>query len=243
MYEGSVAELHRWPVKSLRGEQVDAARFDDRGMAGDRAYALIDQRERRRGSVLTVRQNQQMLSWGSAYGSTVVDAAAPPVLRGPDGTRWSWTDPDLPGALTESFGLPLELRTADGQQDRGPTVLVTIEASRASLEQELGAPVELDRFRTNVHLTLDAPAFAEEDWGTGTTLTIGEVELSVVGDRTGPCIRCAVPSWDPHGRERWPKIQKWLIEQHENKFGVIMRVTRAGVARLGDPAWVQLGGN
>ncbi|HJQ47408.1 MAG TPA: MOSC N-terminal beta barrel domain-containing protein [Amycolatopsis sp.] len=239
MFEGSVGELHRWPVKSLRGEQVDAARFDDRGMAGDRAYALIDEREKRQGRVLTVRQNPGMLSWGSAYGSTVVDSPAPPMLRAPDGTRWSWTDPDLPGALTESFGVPLHLRAADGMQDRGPTVLVTIEASRAALEQELGAPVELDRFRTNVHLTLDAPAFVEQDWGLGTRVTIGDVELSAVGDRTGPCIRCAVPSWDPAGRERWPKLQKWLIEQHENKFGLIMRVTRAGVAHVGDAAWVQ----
>ena len=235
-----MAELHRWPVKSLRGEQVGAARFDDRGMAGDRAYGLIDRRERRRGSLLTVRQHNQMLSWAGEYGSTIVDSAEPPVLRGPDGSSWSWTDPGLPDALTESFGMPLELRAADGQQDRGHTVLVTIEASRAALERELGAPVELDRFRTNVHLMLDAPAFAEEIWGAGTILQIGEVELSVAGDRTGPCIRCAVPSWDPHGRERWPKLQKWLIEQHENKFGVIMRVTRPGVARVGDQAWVQL---
>ena len=239
MFEGSVAGLHRWPVKSLRGERVDAARFDDRGMAGDRAYALIDQREKRKGGVLTVRQNPGMLSWRSAYGRTVVDSPAPPALSAPDGTRWSWTDPALPGALTESFGMPLELRAADGMQDRGPTVLVTIEASRAALEEELGAAVDLARFRTNVHLTLDAPAFAEEDWGAGTTITIGDVELSAVGDDSGPCIRCAVPSWDPQGRERWPKLQTWLIERHENKFGLIMRVSRPGVARAGDVAWVQ----
>ena len=240
MFEGSVAALHRWPVKSLRGERVGAARFDDRGMAGDRAFALIDQRAKRSGRVLTVRQNPGMLAWGSAYGSTV-DADAPPTLSAPDGTRWSWTDPDLPDALTESFGVPLDLRAADGQQDRGPTVLVTIEASRLALEQELGAPVDVDRFRANVHLTLDAPAFAEEHWGPGTTLTVGEVELAIVGDRAGPCIRCAVPSWDLAGRERWPKLQTWLIEQHENKFGLIMRATRPGVARVGDAAWLRPG--
>ena len=46
MFEGTVAALHRWPVKSLRGEEAGAARFDERGMAGDRAHALIDGRER-----------------------------------------------------------------------------------------------------------------------------------------------------------------------------------------------------
>ncbi|NKQ58083.1 MOSC domain-containing protein [Amycolatopsis sp. K13G38] len=239
MFEGTVAGLNRWPVKSLRGERVAAARFDDRGMAGDRAFALIDQRDRRRGSVLTVRQNPAMLTWRSFYDDEPVAYSAPPALRGPDGTKWSWTDPGVAGALSASLGIPLELRAADGMQDRGPTVLVTFEASRVALERELGAPVDLDRFRTNMHLELDAPAFAEEDWGEDTRITVGEVELTATGKNSGPCIRCAVPSWDAAGRERWPKLQTWLIEQHENKFGMIMRVTRAGVARVGEAASVQ----
>lgn len=236
MFTGSVAQLHRWPVKSLRGERVEAARFDHRGMAGDRAHALVDLRPNRAGTVLTVRQNPELLWWRSSYPGAVEE---PPALLGPDGTGWSWTDPGLPAALRESLGVPLELRTADGQQDRGPTVLVTVEASRAALEDELGAPVDLDRFRPNVHLDLDAPAFAEEDWGLGTSLTIGDVLLEAVGERTGPCIRCAVPSWDPTGRERWRKLQTWLIEQHDNKFGLIMRVTRPGTIRAGAEVWAQ----
>ncbi|MTD58212.1 MOSC domain-containing protein [Amycolatopsis pithecellobii] len=236
MFSGSVAQLHRWPVKSLRGEQVGAAPFDDRGMVGDRAHALIDLRPKRQGKRLTVRQNQELLSWRSAYRGSPEES---PTLYGPDGQAWSWRDPALPAALSDSLGLPVELRTEDGQQDRGPTVHVTIETSRLALENELGAGVELDRFRPNLHLRLDAPAFAEQEWGEGTTFTVGDVILEVVGDRAGPCVRCAVPSWDPAGRERWPKLQTWLIEQHGNKFGLIMRVTRPGVIRAGDAVWAQ----
>jgi MOSC domain-containing protein len=239
MFEGNVAALHRWPVKSLRGEQVGAARFDDRGMAADRAYALIDRREKRAGKILTVRQHPDMLSWRGTCGSAVTDPPQPPMLHGPDGTEWSWNDPGLAAALAQSLGIPLELRAADGMQDRGPTVLVTLEASRSALEDELSVPVELERFRPNLHLSLDAPAFAEEDWGSGSTITAGEVVLEVTGENSGPCIRCAVPSWDPTGHERWPKLQRWLIEQHENKFGLIMRVTKAGTVHTGDPAHAQ----
>ncbi|WP_236789181.1 MOSC domain-containing protein [Amycolatopsis sp. GM8] len=236
MFSGSVAQLHRWPVKSLRGEEVDAARFDDRGMAGDRAHALIDLRPKRAGKVLTVRQNQELLSWRGSYPGGPEE---PPTLSAPDGTEWSWRDPALPAALSESLGLPLELRAEEGQQDRGPTVLVTVEASRQALENELGGPVELARFRPNLHVDLDAPAFAEQDWGEGTAITVGDVVLEIVGARAGPCIRCAVPSWDPAGRERWPKLQTWIIEQHENKFGLIMRVTRPGTIRTGDAVWAR----
>ncbi|GIH81349.1 MOSC domain-containing protein [Planobispora longispora] len=230
-YQGSVQRVLRWPVKSLRGEEIEQARFDDRGMAGDRAYALIDGRETHEGRRLTVRQRPETLHWHSGY-----DGGDVPVLTAPDGAVWKWDDPGLVGALSESLGVPLSLHAADGQQDRGPTVLVTVEASRTALEEELGGPVDLRRFRPNLHLSLDAPAFDEQDWGAGTVISVGEVELTVTGDHAGPCIRCAVPSWDPDGRERWPELQKHLIQRHGNKFGVIMRVTRPGTVRRGDRA-------
>ncbi|MFF3441685.1 MOSC domain-containing protein [Streptosporangium sp. NPDC002721] len=223
-------------MKSLRGEELREARFDERGLAGDRAYALFDERESHAGTVLTVRRRTGMLHWRAAYGSPEGGDAPTPTLTGPDGATWDWHAPGLPDALAESLGTPLSLRAADGQQDRGQTVLVTFEASLAALGDELGRPVDLLRFRPNLHLETDAPAFDEEGWGPGTTVTAGEVELTVTGANAGPCIRCVVPSWDPEGRERWPELQKWLIGEHENKFGVVMRVTRTGTVRLGDRA-------
>lgn len=239
MYRGTVIGLYRWPVKSLRGETLTTARLDHRGMAGDRAYALIDERPDRAGKRLTVRQSPRLLAWSAAYPATCdgsPEPPGPPVLYDPDGAAWAWDDPELPAALSEFHGHPVSLRAADGQQDRGPSVLVTFEASRRALEQELGAEVAVERFRPNVHLDLDAPAFVEESLGTGTVIRVGEVTLEAVGERTGPCIRCAVPSWDPSGRERWPELQKHLIAEHANTFGVIMRVTGPGVVQIGDPA-------
>ncbi|MEU9836343.1 MOSC N-terminal beta barrel domain-containing protein [Streptosporangium sp. NPDC048047] len=250
VYRGRVQRVLRWPVKSLRGEELGEAFLDGRGLAGDRAYSLVDEREHHGGKVLTVRQRAEMLHWRGALLTTAGAATGPdgpgdlggpggtaggPLLTAPDGTVWHWDDPGLTAALRESLGVPLSLRAADGQQDRGPTVLVTCEASRAALEEELGMPLDVLRFRPNLHLDLDAPAFAEEDWGPGTLITAGDAELTVTGPHTGPCIRCAVPSWDPHGRERRPELQKWLIAEHANKFGVIMRVTRPGTVRRDDP--------
>jgi len=39
---GSVAELWRFPVKSMAGERLDQAELTAQGVVGDRAYALID---------------------------------------------------------------------------------------------------------------------------------------------------------------------------------------------------------
>jgi uncharacterized protein YcbX len=39
---GAVVSLWRYPVKSMMGEELDVAEVTDRGLHGDRAYALID---------------------------------------------------------------------------------------------------------------------------------------------------------------------------------------------------------
>ncbi|MFR9731530.1 MOSC domain-containing protein [Saccharopolyspora sp. MS10] len=235
---GSVARLHRWPVKSLRGEAVTAARFDERGMAGDRAHVLVDLRPNRAGKVLTVRQNPALLHWSGAYGE-VVDPGGPPVLRDPEGKAWRWEDPALPEALTSSLGIPLSLRSEVGNQDRGPTVLVTLRSTAEALSAELGDEVDLLRFRPNLHLDLDAAPFAELEWEPGTTVEAGEVRLEIVGPDSGPCVRCVVPSWDAGGRARWKELQTRLIQGHGNRFGTIVRATRGGTVRRGDAVVVR----
>ena len=39
---GSVASLWRYPVKSMLGEELIATDVTERGLLGDRAYALVD---------------------------------------------------------------------------------------------------------------------------------------------------------------------------------------------------------
>ena len=39
---GSVVALWRYPVKSMMGEELNAAQVTKVGLAGDRSYALVD---------------------------------------------------------------------------------------------------------------------------------------------------------------------------------------------------------
>jgi uncharacterized protein len=41
---GTVRSLHRYPVKSMGGQALSEARVEPLGIAGDRLYALRDQR-------------------------------------------------------------------------------------------------------------------------------------------------------------------------------------------------------
>jgi uncharacterized protein YcbX len=124
-------------------------------------------------------------------------------------------------------------RDLGGQQDLRASVLVTTEASRRALAEALGRPVELRRFRTNLHLELDAPAFAEERWRGG-RLRVGEVTLALAR----PCARCVIPTRDPDDLSRWPELLRWLHRGRGGLFGVNARVVTAGRVRVGDRATV-----
>jgi uncharacterized protein YcbX len=236
---GRLVGLARWPVKSLGGEALAAARLDWRGLGGDRAYALLDRREGRDGRWLTVRQAPGMLAWSAAYPDAPDDRLdpadpPPPTLRGPDGRLWGWDDPGLERALADDLGLAVRRhRDLGGQQDLRASVLVTTEASRRAVADALGRPVELRRFRTNLHLELDAPPFAEQRWEGG-RLQVGEVTLELLT----PCARCVIPTRDPDDLSRWPELLRWLHRGNGGLFGVNARVVAAGRVRAGDPVAV-----
>ncbi|HEX6390219.1 MAG TPA: MOSC N-terminal beta barrel domain-containing protein [Solirubrobacteraceae bacterium] len=227
---GTVTELHRWPVKSMGGEPVCTLRIDHRGAAGDRTHALFDEH---RGAArrLTAREAPRMLTWHATYDGADADPADPPRprLTAPDGTPYEWDDPTLPVALAADLGREVALRRDPrGQQDLNNSLLVTTEASLRALEAELGAALDLRRFRTNVHLVLDAPAFAEETWQ-GRTLTVGETTL----DLLHPCERCVIPTRDPDTSAKWPALLRHLAREHRTLFGINARPRGAATLRVG----------
>jgi hypothetical protein len=204
-------------------------------VGGDRAHALLDRREGRDGRWLTVRQAPRMLAWSAAYPTAPDDQLdpadpPPPSLRAPDGAVWGWADPGLEGALAADLGLAVARhRDLGGQQDLQSSVLVTTEASRRAVEAALGRPLELRRFRPNLHLALDAPPFAEERWEGG-WLRVGPVELALLH----PCARCVIPTRDPDGPGRWPELLRWLHQRRGALFGANARVLVGGTVRVGD---------
>jgi uncharacterized protein len=238
--QGALGGLARWPVKSMAGERLRAARLDGRGVGGDRTHALLDVRNGRRDRLLTASRAPRLLAWAAAYPGMpddALDPAAPPrpSVRAPDGTVWGWDQPGLAGAIEADVGVPVELRRDPaGQQDLERSVLVTTEASRRALETALGRPVDLRRFRTNLHLDLDAPAFAEERWRGG-RLQVGPVTLALLH----PCARCVIPARDPDGDgSRWPALLRHLHRARTGLFGINARVLVPGRVALGDRATV-----
>jgi MOSC domain-containing protein len=235
---GTVLSLHRWPVKSLAGEPVDALRIDGHGAGGDRAQALfgIFGGKRRR---LTVRQVPRMLGWSAAYPQAPdaeLDPTDPPlpIVTAPDGRTFAWDDPMLPRALRDDLGRPVTLeRDLALMPDVPDTLLITVEATRAALEEELGRPLDLRRFRPNLHLRLDSAPFAEEGWE-GRRVRVGDAVLEL----REPCERCAIPTRDPDTTAKWPELLRHLAREHRTLFGIYARPLGPATVRVGEPVTV-----
>lgn len=235
--EGTVTELHRWPVKSFGGEPVDTFLVDERGVAGDRTHALFDtfkDAPRR----LTIRQQPRMLAWSATYDGADPAPGEPPLPRivGPDGQDLRWDDADLVTAITADLGREVDLRRdVAGQQDLERSVLITTQATLEAVAAELGyEALDLRRMRTNVHVDLPGtPAFAEETWE-GRRVTVGAAEFVLLH----PCVRCVIPTRDPDTGVKDPKILRHLTREHGGLFGMNARfVGTTGPARIraGDP--------
>jgi uncharacterized protein len=224
---GVVTSLHRWPVKSFRGEVLPVLDLDERGVLGDRAHALWLRGDRR----VSARQVPGTLRWAARYDAPVDGTIPPPAVTAPDGTTRRWDDPDLPRALSDDLGEDVAIVSDPrGMQDVGRTVLVTFEATRAQLELEIGEPVDLRRLRPNIHVIADAAPWAENDL-TGRTIRVGDAELEVLD----ACPRCAIVARDPDTNEKSPAPLQRLVSHHDELFGIHARPAGPATVRVGDP--------
>jgi uncharacterized protein YcbX len=106
----AVTALYRYPVKSMLGEPVERCRVDERGVVGDRTFALVDV------ETGTVASAKVPRLWGGLLGFSArcVDEperdTAPSVeLTFPDGSVHHSGDADIHAALSAAIGRDVRL--------------------------------------------------------------------------------------------------------------------------------------
>jgi uncharacterized protein YcbX len=224
---GTVAAMWRWPVESMAGERVDGLRVDGRGAGGDRTHTVTSG-----GEPLTAREAPRLLAWSAAYPFNLgagLDPAHPPfaVVTAPDGHSYRWGDPRLRSALAADLDRPVELLR---DVERIRSLQLTTEASLMALAREVDGPVDLRRFRGNVHLDLDGPAWADEGWHGAELAFAGGVRLRVLE----PCERSSVVTLHPDTQAEWPGLLDRLTSAHGGRFGFNARVLAGGRIGVGE---------
>lgn len=251
-----VSGLTLTPVKGTRLQAVPQIELGADGARGDRAFYVIDERQR--------MQNGKQLGELQAVVADYDMAAARLCLGFPDGSRaagaieyadpidtrfFSRTVPARPllgpwsEALSSFVGRPVRVVAPETAAiDRGPTAAASL-ISRASLRR-LAEEAETDgvdgrRFRMLVEVD-GIGAHEEDDW-MGRQVRVGDAVVAVRGNIG----RCLVTSRDPDtGEITLPTLdllgnyRRGLTATEPLPFGIYAEVIEPGSVRLGDPVAV-----
>src|SRR5687767_7001453 len=111
---GAVVSLWRYPVKSMMGEELNATEVTERGLLGDRAYALVDSSDRKVATAKNPRKWPRLFDFRANLIEPVHAAAkAPPVrIALPDGTTVTSDQGDLNQILSKALDRDVTLGTA-----------------------------------------------------------------------------------------------------------------------------------
>lgn len=227
----SLLSIRRYPVKGMGGESLDTVEVDDRGLVGDRWFAVTDaeghfasgKRTRR------FRRHDEIFDYAAR---TVGDGV---IVSGREG-EWRVGEESLDSLLSERMGEAMRVlpETAELHQDGGQISLIG-SATLSWFAQRWDINADPRRLRVNLVLETDEP-FIEETW-VGTEIAVGEVNLQVV-ERVERCRTIDLEQDGVDARGRWLKP---LGEERDMCAAVYADVLSAGRISCGDRVQRRLG--
>ena len=253
---GTVEGLWRYPVKSMRGEELDDLFVGYAGVYGDRLFAFASSANARGFPFFTGRDQRQMLRYRPHFRHP--EKAARPVnqveaeamshminpitasrddlmidVEAPDGRIFALDDPALIETLLAGLEAPPQLtllRSDKAMTDCRPLSIFAVQTAK-QLGEETGLAVDPRRFRANVCLDLKSGEGFGEDRFVGRNLRIGSKVVVSVLARDG---RCMMVTLDPDTAEKTPALLKAVAQTHENKAGVYAAALMEGMIHKGD---------
>ena len=223
---GKIVHIARYPVKSMRGEELESTKVGFQGIAGDRMHAFVQEGDQTSFPWLTAREYQGILgyqpSWREVEGK-------PGLFAGRADGAFPIDSVELREQLERESGLKLRLHSDHrGNHDIAYVSVITT-ATIARLAAEAGVPADHRRFRMNIIVESDLPPFAEREW-VGQAVRIGGCELAVTEqDR-----RCVMITFDPETGATSPSVLKSAGQLNGACAGVYASVAAAGMVSVGD---------
>ena len=222
-----VAELWRYPVKSLRGERLEAVSLDGRGIVGDRAFAICDTTGKL-GSGKTTRRFRLIRGLFEFRAETDADGV---VVHGPDGMCVRVGDQELDALLTSRYGEPLAVRQegAVPHFDAGAVHLLTTSSLRWVEARYGHTGGDARRYRPNIILDTSGAGLMEQRW-LGATLSIGSCAVRVIATVE----RCVMTNNAQDDLPQDDGVLRFLSRENQAMLGVYADVVVPGEIRVGD---------
>ena len=204
-----LVELWRYPVKSMRGEPLEAAEVRADGIEGDRLVHVVDGS----GQLVTGRTRPGLLGLSATYNGTAhVDGAA-------------WSSEDAAAAVERAAGEGARLVAADADGlrfDETPLLVAT---------DGMAAAFGIDRRRLRPNILIGGvEGFAEREWE-GRRMRVGETVIRL--DHL--CERCVMTTIDPDTLEIDADVLRRINAELYGRAALNTAVERPGRIAVGDP--------
>ena len=255
---GKVDSLWRYPVKSMRGEELHEAFASYSGIYGDRVFAFKSSANHKGFPYFTAREQRKLLQYRPRF--RYPDKAARPInlieaesknanplladlpdlvvdVETPNGQKLSVDEPVLIDLLRADIDPKHQLKLMQSQRamtDCRPVSIFSLQSVH-QLAQETGTPLDKRRFRANIYVDLtSAEGFAENEL-VGRSVRIGPKVVIAILERDS---RCVIITLDPDTGEQTPAILKKVAQAHEGMAGIYGAVVVEGMLHKGDPVEV-----
>src|SRR5213083_2528112 len=266
---GSVVSLWRYPVKSMMGEELNAGEVTERGLLGDRAYALVDSSDGKAATAKNPRKWPNLFDFRASFVEPVRAAAKVPPVRIalPDGTPVTSNQGDLNKILSKALNREVTLRAAQGKAVTAEEYWPDMEGlEHRDTVTDFTLPEGTFFDVAMVHLVTTATLdrlrelypqgrFEVRRFRPNIVLQTADgvkdfVENAwightlAIGDQvrlsvSGPCPRCVMTTLAQGDLPKDPGILRTAAQHNQVNVGVYAAVARGGSIRRGEPARIE----
>src|SRR6266536_746480 len=266
---GSVVSLWRYSHKNMMGEELNATEITERGLVGDRAYALVDSSDGKVATAKNPRKSPRLFDFRATFIEPARAAAKVPPVRIalPDGT----TVTSDQGALNHILSTALNREVTLGAAQRGAVNAEEYWPDMEGLDHrdtvtDFTLPEETFFDCAVVHLlttaTLDRlrelypqGRFEVRRFRPNVVVQLGSGEKGFAENAwvgyalaigtavrlniTSPCGRCVMTTLAQGDLPKDPGILRTAAQHNQVNVGVYAAVVRGGTIRRGDPVRIE----
>jgi uncharacterized protein YcbX len=235
---GEVEALFRYPVKSMRGEDLEEAELGWHGLDGDRRLALRRIDDRSGFPWLTATKLPELILFAPVRGAA---EGLPTHVRTPEGEELALFSQQLADEISRRHRSPVEMTHLNRGIFDEASVSVITSATIGRISGVVGQRPDVRRFRPNILVSsLRSDPFEEDSW-VGGILSFGTGDEAASIGVTNRDERCSMVNFDPDSARSAPEVLKTVVRENGNNAGIYGTVIRRGHLSVGQPIFFEHG--
>jgi MOSC domain-containing protein len=266
---GSLVSLWRYPVKSMMGEELNASEITERGLLGDRAYALVDNSDGKVATAKNPRKWPRLFDFRATFVEPARGAAKIPPVRItlPDGNTVASDQSDVNQILSKALNRDVTVGAAqrvpvnaeeywpnmEGLDHRDTVTDFTLPEgtffdcamvhllTTATLDslRELYPQGRFEVRRFRPNIVVQLASGEKGFVENGWVGHTLAIGTAVRLNITGQCGRCVMTTLAQADLSNDPGILRTAVQHNKANVGVYAAVVQGGTIRRGDPVRIE----